>query len=163
MLMQPCRGMASTRAGRISPYAATTMTSQSNDSSWRTASSGFREGSLATEYGPSAAHFATALGVSFSPRPAGRSGWVSTRTMSCPAPWIAARTRAAKEGVPAKTTRKASAVSGGLALAFLELRANAVLFQLGEVVDENLAVQVIHLVLDARGEQSRGIQREAGA
>src|SRR5436190_14004347 len=152
MLMQPCRGIASTRAGRIRPYAATTMTSQSAASSRLTPSPCFKDAGLATECWPSAAHFATALGVSFRPRPAGRSGWVRTRTMSCPAPWSAARARAAKAGVPAKTTRKASAVSGGLALAFLELRANAVLFQLGQVVDENLAVQVIHLVLDARGE-----------
>ena len=85
-----------------------------------------------------------------SPRPAGRSGWVRTRGTSWPAARIASRARAAKGGVPAKTTRKdARPESGGLALAFLQLRADAVLLQFRQVIDEDLALQVIHLVLDA--------------
>src|SRR5512132_1777569 len=103
---------------------------------------------------------ATALAVSLRPRPAGRSGCVRTSGIWWPAEAIASSARAAKGGVPAKATRKARAASGGLALAFLELRANAVLLEVGEQLDEDLAVQVVHLVLDACREEARGVQGE---
>ena len=54
-------------------------------------------------------------------------------------------------------------MSRGFALAFFELRANAVLLQFGQIVDEDLAVQVVHLVLDAGGEHPRRVEREASA
>ena len=46
----------------------------------------------------------TGLGVSFMPRPLGRSGWVSTSGTLNPASMMADRARAAKTGVPAKIT-----------------------------------------------------------
>ena len=48
-------------------------------------------------------------------------------------------------------------------MALLQLGADAVLLQVREELDENLAAQVVHLVLDAGGQQARGIQREARA
>ena len=45
----------------------------------------------------------TALGVSFMPRPAGRSGCVNTSAISCPAAINAASALAANSGVPAKS------------------------------------------------------------
>src|SRR5258708_21573466 len=53
--------------------------------------------------------------------------------------------------------------SGGFALTFLELRADPVLLELGQVIDEDLALQMVHLVLDARGRHAGGIQREPRA
>src|SRR5205085_12062890 len=75
----------------------------------------------------------TSLSARRMPRPDGRSGCVSTSATSWPAAATASRERAANAGVPAKTTRKKS---GGLALALLELRADAVLLQVREVLDE---------------------------
>src|SRR5271154_3240859 len=98
---------------------------------------------------------ATALAARCSPRPAGRSGCVRTSGTSWPDARMASRARAAKGGVPAKMTRKEACLnSGGLALAFLELRPNAVLFQLGQIVDEDLALEVIHFVLDTGGKHA---------
>src|SRR5574341_1980026 len=71
-----------------------------------------------------------------------------------------ARARSANSGVPAKTRRRKAFRSGGLAQLLGELRADALLLQLREVLDEHLALQVIHLVLDAHSEQSLGFQRE---
>src|SRR5512140_802128 len=94
-----------------------------------------RVGNLATASPREAATSATALALSFRPRPAGRSGWVRTRGISWPAAISASRARAAKGGVPAKTTRKPA--SGGLALALLQLGPDAVLLELREVLDED--------------------------
>src|SRR5574341_1242220 len=71
-----------------------------------------------------------------------------------------ARARSANSGVPAKTRRRKAFRSGGLAQLLGELRADALLLQLREVLDEHLALQVIHLVLDAHSEQALRLERE---
>ena len=48
----------------------------------------------------------------------------------------------------------------GLAQLLRELRAYALLLELGEILDEDLALQVVHLVLDAHGEQALRLERE---
>src|SRR3954469_121719 len=88
------------------------------------------------------------------PRPDGRSGCVRTRATSCPDPRSWASARSAKAGVPAKIRRRNAERSSGLALLLGELRADALLLQLRQMLDENLALQMIHLVLDAHGEQA---------
>src|SRR6185437_16745027 len=62
-----------------------------------------------------------------------------------------------------KRRAAAGAWSGGLPLALLELRPHAVLLELGKEIDEHLALQVIHLVLDARREHARCVERETRA
>src|SRR5574341_2581221 len=74
-----------------------------------------------------------------------------------------ARARSANSGVPAKTRRRKVLRSGRLAQLLGELRADALLLQLRQVLDEHLALQVIHLVLNAHGEQSLGFERERTA
>src|SRR5687767_4260376 len=94
------------------------------------AASDLREGRFEMGRPSAEAAEATALGVSFNPRPEGRSGWVRTSGTWWPARASASRAGTAKGGVPANTTRKAAAAtSGGSALAFLQLRADAVLLQ----------------------------------
>src|SRR5438552_11353382 len=107
---------------------------------------------------PSAKRF-TGLMAAFRPRPAGRSGCVSTRATSWPACNRRASARSANSGVPAKTRRR-KARSGGLAQLLRQLGADALLLQLRQVLDEHLALQVIHLVLDAHGEQTLRLERE---
>src|SRR6185503_14230441 len=96
------------------------------------------------------------------PRPAGRSGWVSARMTSWPAASRRASARSANSGVPAKTRRR-KAQSGGLAQLLGELGADALLLELRQVLDEDLALQMIHFMLDAHGEQALGLQRECVA
>src|SRR5690606_2359014 len=109
----------------------------------------------------------TGLAVSTRPRPAGRSGWVRTPTTS----WAAASACSAgtaKAGVPAKATRnfigigrlqarlgwcRAARAATAVTPLLLELAADALALELRQVVDEQLAVQVVHLVLQAHGEQ----------
>src|SRR5687768_10982918 len=90
----------------------------------------------------------TALGAERSPRPAGRSDCVSARTISCPAASRRASARSANSGVPAKTRRR-KARSGRLAQLLRELGADALLLELRQVLDEDLALQMIHFVLNA--------------
>src|SRR5437868_6693396 len=106
----------------------------------------------------SSAKLFTALAVERRPRPAGRSGWVSTTTMLWPASRSRARERAAKAGVPAKIRRRNA--SGGLAQLLGELCADALLLELRQMFDEDLALQMIHLVLDTHGEQALRLERE---
>src|SRR5919197_3534220 len=96
------------------------------------------------------------------PRPEARSGCVRTRAMSCPAPISAARARSANSGVPAKARRRQGR-SGEFAQLLCELRANALLLERRKMFDENLALQMVHLVLDAHGEQSLRLQGESVA
>src|SRR5207248_6695658 len=103
----------------------------------------------------------TGLGVARRPRPAGRSGCVSTRAMLWPAARSPTRERSAKAGVPAKIRRRNA--SGGLAQLLGELRADALLLELRQVFDEDLALQMIHLVLNAHGEQALRLEREGVA
>src|ERR1044071_666111 len=104
----------------------------------------------------------TGLETGRSPRPAGRSGWVSARAISCPEARSRANARSANSGVPAKTRRR-KARSGCLAQLLGQLGANALLLELRQVLDEHLALQVIHLVLDADREQPLSLERESGA
>src|SRR5262245_28565677 len=68
-----------------------------------------------------------------------------------------ANARSANSGVPAKTRRR-KARSGCLAQLLGQLGADALLLQLRQVFDEHLALQMIHLVLDAHGEQTLGFE-----
>src|SRR5512138_497156 len=103
------------------------------------------------------------------PRPAGRSGWVSTRTMSCPAAARASSAAAANGGVPAKMTRTAGRSERGahgrgvgpvFARLLEELGLDAVALERGEVVDEDLALQMIEFVLDAHRQEAVGGELE---
>src|SRR5713226_3133627 len=87
--------------------------------------------------------------------------------MSCPASSSAARLGTAKSGVPMKARRsliavpaKGSAGSGGRrcreALRLGELAQNDVALQRRDTVDEEDALEMIHLVLDDGGEQTLG-------
>src|SRR5574341_284270 len=92
------------------------------------------------------------------PRPAGRSGGVRTRDTSWPASSSAASARSANSGVPAKTRRRKAL--GGLAQLLRELGAHSLLLELRQILDEHLALQVIHLVLDAHREQALRLEGE---
>src|SRR5688572_23316493 len=109
-----------------------------------------------------AARRLTALEDGRRPRPAGRSGCVSTRATSCSASSSRASARSANSGVPAKTRRRKER-SGRLAQLLCELGANALLLELRQVLDEDLAFKVIHLVLDANREQPLRLQGEGVA
>src|ERR1700733_4365540 len=113
----------------------------------------------------------TGLGMSWRPRPCGRSGWVSTPTMVCRDVSNACSAGTANCGVPAKATRSglttlivkpcALARAGSARRATTLLRCNtflAVLVQLladpvalhiGEVIDEQLALEMVHFMLYA--------------
>src|ERR1044072_7146724 len=104
----------------------------------------------------------TGLEAGRRPRPAAGAGWLSARTTSCPAAKSRANARSANSGVPAKTRRR-KARSGCLAQLLGQLCANALLLELRQVLDEHLALQVIHLVLDADREQPLSLERESGA
>src|SRR5581483_3081444 len=101
----------------------------------------------------------TALGSSCKPRPAGRSGWVRTRRISWPPSASACSACAAKGGVPAKARRRDASL-GGLAQLLRQPRADALLLELGEMLDEHLAFQVVELMLDADRKQPLRLQRE---
>src|SRR5262245_13409635 len=101
----------------------------------------------------------TALIEARRPRPAGRSGWVRTSAMSWPASASRPSAIAANSGVPAKTRRR-KARSGGLAQLLGELCANPLLLQLRQVLDEDLAFEVVHLVLDADRQKALRLQGE---
>src|SRR5688572_1548010 len=105
------------------------------------------------------------------PRPAGRSGWVSTSGTSWPAWCTAASAAAANSGVPANATlmRPAAfaAASGRRPLVFARLlqhlAADAIALEGAEVLHEHLALKVIHLVLHAHGGQPLGLEFEGPA
>src|SRR5512143_2146542 len=111
----------------------------------------------------------TALGVSFMPRPACRSGWVSTRAIWCPASASAFRAAAANGGVPAKMRRTVGrlercadrrSVGPVFACLLQKLGFDAVALETGQVIDKHLAQQMIQLMLDAHGQQAVGLQFE---
>src|SRR5262249_42509932 len=110
----------------------------------------------------------TGEGSSRRPRPRGRSGWLTTATTR----WGPARSRAsvgtAKSGVPKKTSRSAGAAApldrGGRAGLFALLaqlllapaRVHAAL-EPADAVDEEDAVEVVDLVLEAHGLEVFGL------
>src|SRR6185503_12119081 len=110
-----------------------------------------------------AARDLTALGTTRSPRPDGRSGWVSTSATVCVLPRIRPSERSANSGVPAKIRRRNGEALRGLAQLLGELRADALLLELRQVLDEDLALEVIHLVLDAHREQPLRLEGESDA
>ena len=70
--------------------------------SFACASASFSVSGWKTSMPCSSASFLTGDGCSAMPRPAGRSGWVSTSATSWPAARMAASACAANSGVPAK-------------------------------------------------------------
>src|SRR3970040_1870822 len=118
---------------------------------------------------PSASRL-TADGARPRPRPAGRSGWVYTATTSlCLA--AARRLGTANSGVSANTMRRliaaspratnAAARSRRVEPALLgQLLAHHLALERREVIHEQLAQQVIHLVLHAHREQTVGMEFE---
>src|SRR5690349_16097316 len=148
MLIAPCVAQRRIGAGRMRPYAATTTTSAPSVLNRASTSGARRVCGCSTRSLCRSASCLTGLGVPRMPRPEGRSGCVRTRAISCPASTSRARARCAKIGVPAKIRRRNAERSGGLAQLLGELCADALLLQLREVLDEDLALQVIHLVLD---------------
>src|SRR5574343_1710992 len=105
----------------------------------------------------SGAHCLTGEACSFMPRPAGRSGWVSTSTIWWPAACKAAMASRANSGVPAKTSFKRGSSALLVAQGLGQLGLDAALLERGQVFDEHLAAQVVHLVLDAHGQQAIGL------
>src|ERR1700741_890901 len=73
---------------------------------------------------------------------------------------MAASDRSANSGVPAKTRRRKAPGLRRLAQLLGELRADALLLELRQVLDEHLALEVIHFVLNADREQSLRFQGE---
>src|SRR5262245_46391563 len=100
----------------------------------------------------------TSLLDTFMPRPAGRSGRVSTSTTSWPAARSACNEAAANAGVPANTRRMAA--SERHALLLLHLGGDAGLLEPRQVFDEDLALEVVHLMLDAHRQQPGCLARE---
>src|SRR4051812_26663048 len=82
-----------------------------------------------------------------------------TSATSWPAAASAASARSANGGVPAKARRRKKA-SGRLAQLLGEASADALLLELRQMLDEDLALQVIHLVLDAHREQPLRLEGE---
>src|ERR1051325_12164982 len=97
----------------------------------------------------------TGASVTFCPRPRGRSGCVKMpetmwrESMRC---W---RVGTAKRGVPKNTMFIAWRLPFAGARQLLDLADDQVLLQAAEAIDEDGALEVIHLVLEAAGEQAR--------
>src|SRR5688572_21414245 len=133
----------------------------------RKASPRGRSGSSTTGTPASVATSLTADGRGFRPRPAGRSGCVTTPTISCPSSSSARRLGAAKSGVPQKRifTGVGSAPAGSslrlrLRLGLLPLRHLHLALEGAQAVDEEDAVQVIDLVLEGAREQPLRLQHD---
>src|SRR5690606_13909747 len=181
MFTHPRAGQSSTHLGRSRPYATTTRRSggRSSPHSRATAASASELGCATGSPCASAASL-TGGGVSLRPRPAGRSGCVRTSGTCAPAATIASSAGTAKAGVPANAIRAAvtppsmdadplgserragagrhrfALASGSFQIAFLD----ALALELREVVDEQLAFEMIHLVLDALREQTFRLELE---
>src|SRR6185437_1456342 len=81
--------------------------------------------------------------------------------MTSPASMHARNPGTAKSGVPANTSRKRDTdASTRVAPLLLQLAQQQRTFQRRQVIDEHLADQMIHLVLDANGEQAIGFEFE---
>src|SRR5688500_1110030 len=179
MLSVPRSGRSMTSRGRMWPYATTTDRSTSSARiSSRNASprgrSGWRTGS-------DSSRAIRLMGDATSDereRPRGRSGCVTTPATSNPSPMSARRGGAANSGVPQKririvwserlfavptgdcVRRKLSNVQREVLLHRLPLRERRAPLEKAEVVEEQLAVQVIDLVLQAASEEIGGLEFE---
>src|SRR4051812_47114964 len=149
--MQPRGSAVSTGAGRILPYATTTA------SSAPVATSASRSSPVRADFGwitgspSSSAATLTAGAVSWLPRPAGLSGWLTTSATSC-APASARRHGTANSGEPMNTTRTASDVplldevrEVGLAQAIVAQHAERLVEHVRDVVEllRELAAQIV--------------------
>ncbi len=103
-LMQPRRGAARTSGGRIRPYAATMATSTPRSRSRAASAPSRRRVGWRTGTPRASAATLTAGGVVLRPRPALRSGWVTTATGSL-ARATASRIGTTRAGLPMKTVR----------------------------------------------------------
>src|SRR5437868_9774569 len=96
----------------------------------------------------------TAEAIGRRPRPPARSGWVTTRVMSCPASRKCFRVGRANAAVPAKTMRNRGSGADEFRFLVLLLRFDlAQRIQAGQAVGEENAVQVIDFVLDGARQQ----------
>src|SRR5690606_9373391 len=162
-------------SGSSSPYATTTSRSGGASNPHRAGSDGSRRCSGCSTRSPwaSAACF-TGGAVMRRPRPAGLSGCVRTSGTSAPAATIASSVGTANSGVPANAMRRSCtfglpdseglcADAGRLRLAPGSLQVallQPLALQRRQIVDEQLAVEVIHLVLDALREQAVRLELE---
>src|SRR5690349_723804 len=118
----------------------------------------------ATAMPRSSANVLTGDATTFMPRPAGRSGWVRTSGTSKPAATIRASATRANSGVPAKATRIALRATNSpsdarlVARLLQHPRLDARALERAQVFDEDLAEQVIHLVLHGDREQPLGVE-----
>src|SRR5690606_29551679 len=176
MFTHPARGQARSQSGSSRPYATTTSRSGGCSSPQAAGSDGSRSRSGCSTLSPcaSAARF-TGGGVSRRPRPAGRSGCVRTSGTSAPAATIASSVGTANSGVPANAMRRSCTAglqgserlrAGARGLRRLAPRLlqvallDALALQRRQIVDEQLALEVIHLVLDALREQPVRLELE---
>ena len=105
-LMQPNLGISSAAAGRIRPYATTTIKSAAKLRSTDCAPLDLSESGCQTGKSAVSAIFLTGDACSCFPRPARRSGCVNTETISWGLAINRSRCTAAKSGVPAKISFK---------------------------------------------------------
>ena len=125
----------------------------------------------------SSARLLTGLACSAWPRPAGRSGCVKTAHSPCRVSASASSAGTANSGVPAKPSlREAAALlktqragaeararfapRGSLLALFFQAPADQLALEFGQIIDEQLAFEMIHLVLDAHGQQAIGVHLE---
>src|SRR4051812_21600317 len=134
--------------------------SNAANSAW--ASADFKRAGVQTVKPRSSAKSCTGDWRKALPRPAGRGGCEYTATMWCPAATRAFRATAAKSGVPMKITLSGVIGSHGDGLVGLlrlqELAQDDVALQRREMIDEQDALEMIHLVLNTGREQTVGFE-----
>ena len=176
MLSVPSCGRSMTSVGRMCPYATTTEMSGASARSCAMNSSPRGRSGWNTGSDSSSAICLTGGASSFErERPTGLSGCVTTPTTSKPSPISARSGGTANSGVPQKSTRTQSSSSGCscdrdgsvsslsneariLVLLLRPLRQRRASLENAQVVDEQLAVQMIDLVLQAAREQVRRLR-----
>src|SRR6185503_8539347 len=163
--MQPARGSDNTSGVRIMPNATTANTSACRSRSSATTWGSFTVVGFMTSSPRSRAVRATGDSCTWSPRPLGRSGCVTTRATS-QADATASSAGTANSGLPMNTTRgftldtplaRARVVAGGQLAARerVQVALQELAFEERQPVGEQHAVQVIRLVLDRAREESR--------
>src|SRR5687767_14681033 len=174
MFSVPSRGKSITDLGSMCPYATTTFTSGVSARSCARNSSplGFSGWSTGRP-SATATVFTADARTAERERPTGLSGCVTTATTSNPSPISARSGAVANSGVPQKSTRtlelllrmtvplavlrrlerRAADEAGILVLLQLPLRERRGALQDAQVVEEQLAVEVVDLVLQAAREQ----------
>src|SRR5579859_5312410 len=156
-------GYSESNGSRMSaPNAQTQTTSGRAAAIWARAASSLTDAGWASSRPSSAATCATGGAARRRPRPAGRSGRVTTRAGRCAVAASARRTAAANSEVPRKTVRTQPVSSGGLLGVAEDAHRLLALFARGTVEDEH-PVEVIHLVLDDPGLEARGLDEHGRA